>query len=141
MVSLEDDEQNAYFNLTIKQRIIGFAVTAGLGLFSGILSIFAITLLRIRKFSLLFAICNLMILSSTGFVVGFKRQFKSLTDPKRVYSAIGMLVGMVTTFLFAMKWKYLVGVLIGFLIEVISFAYYALSYLPMGTTLFHKCFF
>lgn len=136
-----ENEDGECLDLTFTQRLMGFAATSIIGIFSGILSIIAISLIRIRKFSLLFAIFNLMTLSSTGFLFGFKKQLRSMFEAKRIYAAIGMIFGMFTTFMFAMKWKKLIGVIIGFLIEVVSFSYYALSYLPMGTTLFHKCFF
>lgn len=136
-----ESEEGECLDLTFTQRLMGFGATAIIGIFSGVLSLIAISLLRIRKFSLLFAIFNLMTLSSTGFLFGFKKQLRSMFEAKRIYAAIGMLFGMITTFLFAMKYKKLIGVIIGFLIEVVSFSYYALSYLPMGTTLFHKCFF
>lgn len=140
-MSSYESEDGECLDLTFTQRVMGFVATAIIGVFSGILSIVAISLLRIRKFTLLFAIFNMMILSSTGFLFGFKRQIRSMLEAKRIYAAIGMFFGMFTTILFAMKYKRLVGVIIGFLIEVVSFSYYALSYLPMGTALFHKCFF
>jgi hypothetical protein len=90
MAYRSDDKE--CFGLTFIQRMIGFAVTTLIGMFSTFLSIVAISLLRIRKFSLLFAICNLMILSSTGFLIGFKRQFKSLCEQKQWIASIGMTI-------------------------------------------------
>lgn len=135
-----ESEDGDCFQLTLSQRILGFIGCALIGMFSGVLSIFAIALLRIRKFSLLFAIFNLMVLSSTGFLIGFKKQFRSLTDRKRILACIGMFSGMILTFISAFRWKILIGVILGFSIEVVSFIYYAFSILPMGTTLFHKLF-
>ena len=135
-----ESEEKDCFNLSLTERLIGLLVTATLGIFSGFLSIFAIALLRVRKFCILFAIFNLMTLFSTAFIVGFKRQLNSLTERKRIYAAIGMIVGMLITFIFAFKFKILTGIIFGFLIELVSFIYYILSYVPMGTALFHKCF-
>ena len=137
---LDAEEETNCLDLTFTQRMMGFVGTAVIGVFSGILSIFAIGLLRIRKFSILFAIFNLMLISSTGFLIGFKRQFNSLFSKKRIYATIGMFIGMVITMTFALKWRSLVGVIIGFLIEGISFAYYALSYLPFGREIFSRIF-
>jgi hypothetical protein len=130
----------ACFELSFTQRMIGFAVTTLIGLFSGFLAVIAIPLLRIRKFSLLFSICNLMILSSTGFLIGFKRQLKSLCERKRWIASIGMFAGMTITFLFALRWRKFLGVLLGVVVEFVSFSYYALSYVPWGSDIFHRCF-
>jgi hypothetical protein len=53
-----EGEDTGCFELTFTQRMLGFAATALLGLFSGVLSLVAISLLRIRKFGVLFAIFN-----------------------------------------------------------------------------------
>jgi hypothetical protein len=138
-VAMEGDDVGC-FELTFTQRMLGFGVTALLGIFSGLLSLVAITLLRVRKFGVLFAIFNCMILSSTGFLIGFKKQFQSLFERKRHLASLGMLLGISITFFFAFKKKLLIGVIVGFLIDFISFAYYALSYLPCGAQIFHRCF-
>jgi hypothetical protein len=135
-----EDQNNDYFNLTFTQRMLGFATAAILGLFSGFLSIVAIALLRIRKFGILFSIFNLMLLASTGFLLGFKKQLSSIFEQKRYIAGIGMFLGMAVTFFFAFKWRLLIGVIVGFAIEFTSFAYYALSYLPWGTQIFRRCF-
>ena len=137
---LDSEEETNCLELTFTQRIMGFAGTAVIGLFSGILSIFAIGLLRIRKFSILFTVFNLMLISSTGFLIGFKRQFNSLFSKKRIFATIGMFAGMLITIIFALKFRSLFGAIIGFLIEGVSFAYYALSYLPYGKEIFSKLF-
>jgi hypothetical protein len=128
------------FELTFLQRMLGFGATAIIGLFSGALSLIAMALLRIRKFTILFAICNCMILSSTGFLIGFKKQLRSLCERKRWIGSIGMLGGILITFFFAFTKKSLLGVTVGFVIDFTSFAYYALSYLPWGTQVFHRIF-
>jgi hypothetical protein len=138
-VAIEDQDTD-YFNLTFTQRMLGFGVTALLGLFAGCLSMFAIALLRIRKFGILFAIFNAMLLASTGFLIGFKKQSRSICEQKRYLAGIGMFAGMAVTFLFAFKWNLLIGVVVGFAMEFTSFAYYALSYLPFGAQIFRWCF-
>ena len=56
---LEGNQENDDLcGLTRVQRFIGFAATAVIGMFAGVLSIIAIALLRIRKFGILFTICN-----------------------------------------------------------------------------------
>jgi hypothetical protein len=135
-----DEEDQDWLELTFTQRVIGFATTALLGVFSGFLSILAISLFRLRKFGILFSIFNVMIILSTGFLIGFKKQFKSLFEAKRYFATAGMFLGLSITMVFAFKWKRLVGVIFGFCVEFVSFAYYALSYLPWGPQVFQKCF-
>ena len=136
---LEGNQENDDLcGLTRVQRFIGFAATAVIGMFAGVLSIIAIALLRIRKFGILFTICNICVLSSTGFVVGFKRQLQLLFEQKRYVASIGMFVGMSTTLMFAFKWKRLIGVVLGIVVEFVSFLYYALSYVPYGQQCFRR---
>ena len=82
-----------------------------------------------------------MIISSTGFIVGFKNQLRSLMEKKRIYATFGMLFGFLITIVFALKLRKLSGAIIGVVVEGISFVYYALSYLPFGKQIFKKIFF
>lgn len=143
MSLLDDFEQDEgeWFELTLTQRLLGCVGTSVIGIFSGVLSLIAIGLLRIRKFSILFAIFNLMIISSTGFIVGFKNQLRFLMEKKRIYATFGMLFGFLITIVFALKLRKLSGAIIGVVVEGISFVYYALSYLPFGKQIFKKIFF
>jgi hypothetical protein len=134
-VEPEDD----CFQFTLTQRVLGFATTALIGGFASFLSLIAISVLRVRKFGLLFAIFNLTVILSTGFLVGFRKQLKSLTEKKRAPAALGMLIGLSITIFFAFKWKKLIGVVLGFSIAFRSFAYSALSYLPWGDRILQKC--
>ena len=118
--AFQQEQDESCFKLTWSQRMLGFAGTAIIGLFSGILSLIAIGLLRIRKFAILFAICNMMVLSSTGFLIGFQKQIKSLFEQKRYIATIGMAIGITITMLSAFMWKKLVLVVIGFIIEFLS---------------------
>ena len=138
--TLDGEDNDNSCGLTATQRLIGFFVTAFLGMFSGFLSLIAIGLLRIRKFGILFAICNMMVIASTGMLVGFKKQMRSLFEQKRYVATIGMCVGMTITMFFAFRWKKLIGVLLGIIIEFVSFSYYALSYIPYGRQCFHRIF-
>ena len=138
--ALDGEDSENTCGLTKTQRFIGFAVTAFLGIFSGFLAIIAIALLRIKKFGILFSICNIMIMSSTGLLVGFKKQLKSMKEQNRYIAAIGMIVGIMTTLLFAFRWKKRIGVVVGVIVEFVSFLYYALSYVPFGRQCFTRVF-
>jgi hypothetical protein len=136
-VALEGEDEEC-FKLTWTQKLLGFAATALLGLFSGFLALIAIALLRIRRFGILFSFCNCMILASTGFLIGFRRQAQSLCERKRYLASIGMIVGIGLTFFSASRKKPLLGVIVGFLIDFTSFACYALSYLPCGDRIIRR---
>ena len=136
-----EQESEKCCGLSWTERLIAFACCSFFALFAGIVSIAAISLLRIRKFALLFTIMNIMLFSALSFLVGIKKQLSSLFVPKRLISSILMIIGIILTLFFAFVYKTLIGVIIGFLIEFVSFCYYALSYIPMGSALFHKIFF
>jgi hypothetical protein len=131
-----EEQEDDCFQLSLTQRVIGFASAALIGAFAGFLSLIAISVLRLRKFGLLFGIFNVMVILSTGFLIGFKKQLKSLTERNRIKAAIGMALGLCIAILFAFKWKRLIGVVLGFCIEFMSFAYYALSYLPSSDQIY-----
>jgi hypothetical protein len=110
-----------------------------IGVFSVILSLIALALLRIRTFTILFAMCNCMIRASTVFFIGFQTPLVLLFERKRWIGSICMLGGSDYTFL-RIHEKSLIGVIMGFVIDFTSFAYYTLPYLPWGTQMFHQIF-
>lgn len=135
-----ESEGSDCFNLSWMERMIGAAVCGFFSFFAGTVSIMAIALLRIRKFALLFAIMNIMLFLSLGFLIGFKKLLSSLTTKERRIAAITMFLGMFITMFFAFGKTRLIGVILGFIIEFISFVFIALSYVPMGRALFQKIF-
>ncbi|EAY15604.1 hypothetical protein TVAG_208830 [Trichomonas vaginalis G3] len=137
---ISEPEEKDCLNLSWKERIVASIVCGFFSFFAGTMSIFAIALLRIRKFAILFAIMNLMLFLSLGFIITFKKLFSSLFQKDRKYAAIGLFVGMFITMFFAFGKVRLIGVIIGFVLEFVSFIYVALSYLPLGRELFAKIF-
>lgn len=137
-VKEEDFENIDIHQLTWTQRIILSVVFGLFSFLSGFLSFFAVMLLRIRKFSILFTIMNISMFLSIGFLIGFKKNFSFLFKEKRFFSSIGMLFGIVVTLYFGIKKRNFIGCLLGFILEFGCFIFSIFSILPYGEKLLYK---
>ncbi|EAY00381.1 pRGR, putative [Trichomonas vaginalis G3] len=134
---LAGPQNDGCFTLTYTERLIGFGITGLCGLVAGILSIVAVFILNMRKFVVLFTLSSILYLVSLCLLIGFKRICGSFTDPKRIYSAVGLLAGTLITLYFGFVKKWIILSLVGFVIEFLSFVYYALTFIPGGEKIFH----
>ena len=140
----EEDNKSTYgtCELSKTQRLIAGVVCFLIGVFSIILALISIFLVRVRKFSLLFSISNLMFFVSIGFIVGFKTQFSSIKEKNRYIAFSVLIISMLLTFVFGIAKRNFFGILICIIIEIISFLYYSLSYVPwLGTKILSHLFF
>jgi hypothetical protein len=64
------------FQLSRKQRLMGFGVLFVSGFFVSFLSTFLLISLKLTAFAVLYSIGNIMSLMATGFLIGFASQFK-----------------------------------------------------------------
>lgn len=140
-VEMTAPQDDGCFSLTYTERLIGFGITGVCGLVAGILSVVAVFILNMRKFVVLFTLSSILYLISLCLLIGFKRICSSFTDPKRIYSALGMLGGTIITLYFGLFKKWIILSIVGFLIEFVSFIYYALTFIPGGERLFHLLLF
>lgn len=135
------DEGSGCFHLTYSERIIGFGITAACAFFAGILSIVALFILNLRKFSVLFSVSTILFFVSLGLLVGCKRLLSSCSDKKRLISSLCLIFGMLFTLFFGAIKRSIILSIIGLAIETLSYLYFALSYIPGGTRLFHLLIF
>ena len=137
VADLTETEDQGFFHLSRTERFIAAGICALCGLTAGILSIVAIFILNMRKFVVLFTLSSLLYLISLCLLIGFKRICSSFVDKKRIYSGAGMFTGMLIVLFFGLVKKWFILSIVGFIIEFISFVYYALSFIPGGEQLFH----
>ena len=70
-------------DLTITQRFGGFLACFGLGIFFFMMALMAISMLKTAAFAFYFVVSSCAWLGSSCFVVGPKKQFANMKQPKR----------------------------------------------------------
>ena len=119
---IADQPEESCFDLSYTERLVAAAVCGLFSIFAG-----------------LFSIANLMMFACLAFLVGIKRMKASMKEKNRMVAFVIMVIGNVLTFLFAMKFHLLTGVILSFIVEFVAFLYYVLSYVPFcGEKIFSK---
>lgn len=133
----DNANDNGFFHLSRSERFIGAGISGLCGLVSGFLALAGLFILNIRKFIVLFTLSSVFYFVSLALLIGFKRIISSCADKKRFYSFMGILTGLLITFLFGMFKRSIIFAIVGFSIESLSFIYFVLSYIPGGEAIFH----
>ena len=128
-------------HLSYSERIIGFGITAVCAIFAGILSIISLLILNLRKFSVLFTVSTILFFVSLSLLVGFKKILKSCADKKRLIASGCLIGGTLFTLFFGAIKRSIILAILGFIVEIVSYLYFALSYIPGGPRLFHMILF
>ena len=132
----ESNENDSIFpSLSLKERLIGFAVCFALGTLFQIMSLgsmVGVLLGRPNKFAFLYTCGNLISIFGTFFLVGPYRQFKNMTHPYRRKAASIFLSSIVLTIiaLYLIHSKLLT--IIAVIIQFCSYIWYVASYIPYG---------
>ena len=131
-----DNENDSIFpSLSLKERLIGFAICFGLGMlfqFMSMGSIIGVLLGRPNKFAFLYTCGNIISIFGTFFLVGPVRQFKNMTNPYRRKASMIFLSAIVLTFisLYILHSKILTVLFV--IIQFGAYIYYIMSYVPYG---------
>ncbi|CAG8435813.1 5992_t:CDS:2 [Ambispora gerdemannii] len=99
--SMDETSPFDCFKLTRTQRLYGFGICFILGFVISFLSTFALSTGNITGFAVLYTIGNVVSLVSTGFLVGFGKQIKTMFAPVRRVASGVFLAAMVTTLIVA----------------------------------------
>ncbi|KND03455.1 uncharacterized protein SPPG_00938 [Spizellomyces punctatus DAOM BR117] len=124
--------------LTRTQRFYGFGICFTLGFVISLLSSILLTFGAIAGFAVLYTTGNIISLVSTGFLVGFKTQFKKMFDATRLTASIIFLVTMVTTLVVAFTLENVLLTLLCCFIQFLALFWYSLSYIPFARDLAKK---
>eukprot|EP01013_Petalomonas_cantuscygni_P008155 TRINITY_DN20861_c0_g1_i1.p1 TRINITY_DN20861_c0_g1~~TRINITY_DN20861_c0_g1_i1.p1 ORF type:complete len:182 (-),score=21.59 TRINITY_DN20861_c0_g1_i1:62-607(-) len=126
----EDD--SGCLNLDRSTRFMAFALFCGAALVFYALAIPPLWFLAIRKFAFFVTVANILAITSTGFLVGFQRQARSIFEKERFLLAATFIAAMIFTLYGAIEMQSVV-VAVGCLVaQVVSLFMYALSYIPFG---------
>jgi hypothetical protein len=136
-----DQDENECLHLSYGERMIGFGICAVCGALAGVLAVLSLTILNLRKFAVLFTVSTVLFVVALGLLIGFRRILKSSMERKRIISASGLVGGMLLTLFFGVVKRFLILSIASFVVEILSFLYFALSYIPGGDRLFHMILF
>ena len=131
----QDENESIFPTLSLKERLIGFAICFGLGSifqFLSMGSLGGLLLGHANKFAFLYTCGNIITIFGTFFLIGPARQFKLMTDPIRKNATIifisSLIMTLVSVYCFHSRFLTIIFVLSQFC----SYIWYILSYIPYG---------
>jgi hypothetical protein len=127
--------------LSYQQRMVGFVVFFVLGTICSCMSTMYVPMVVIKpaKFAIPYTLGNLLSMGSTGFLVGLKRQCKSMFDGTRMAASSVFFASMFGTLYFAFIMKSGIGTMICVVVQLLAYAWYIASYIPFGRAMLQKC--
>eukprot|EP00475_Leptophrys_vorax_P044641 TRINITY_DN9021_c0_g1_i1.p1 TRINITY_DN9021_c0_g1~~TRINITY_DN9021_c0_g1_i1.p1 ORF type:complete len:186 (+),score=25.06 TRINITY_DN9021_c0_g1_i1:89-646(+) len=129
------DAPCACLDLSYTQRMAMFAVCLVLGLVCLFLSsymVFGLLTGNSNKFALMYTLANILLLGSTSFLVGFKRQLANMFSESRMHASLAYLISLSLTVYCGVNLPYWFTMFPLLIIQFISMLWYIYSYLPWG---------
>ncbi|CAO3641922.1 unnamed protein product [Mucor fragilis] len=134
-----DDGNWQYFGLTKTQRFYAFGIAFVTGTLLSIVS--TITLItNITAFAILYSIGNIISLLSLTFIIGLKKQFKTMFAPVRFWATVIYLAMLVLTIIISVTLKMFFISLIFVIIQFAALVWYSASYIPYGREMIRRFF-
>lgn len=129
--------------LPLRFRVVGFATCFILGTLLSLGSISAFSSLiagNPAPFAFQFSIGNLLSMLSTGFIVGFRTQARSMTQEHRALSAALYVLSMIATIFMSLAMQpHALVVLICIAVQYGAMIWYIASYVPFGRSILSRC--
>lgn len=119
-------------SLSYTQRIIGFALSLGLGGFLSVLSWVVLFQENYLMFGILNTLANIFALGSSFFLAGPKKQFKKMVDKTRIVATLIVVVMMIMTFIAALVIKIAWLTIVCCVLQYLALIWYGLSYIPFA---------
>jgi len=131
----------AAWSLSPSQRLSGFVMLFVFGVVClGIAMALVPTLLVVpKKFAFFVTMGNFFLVASTAILIGVKRQIKSMSESHRIHAAFVFVFSMLMTLVAAVYWKSYVLSVAFTVLQVSSFAWYTLSYIPFARHFMAAC--
>lgn len=118
--------------LSKTQRLWGFGICFGIGIFFSFFAIFLLSLAQIIMFAIFFTLGNLLSLASTSFLVGPEKQLKLAFAKERIIATLIYLGTMVGTLLCAFMLHSVILTIICCIVQFGALFWYNLSYIPFA---------
>ncbi|KAI8910705.1 Got1/Sft2-like family-domain-containing protein [Powellomyces hirtus] len=127
-------QQEELFGLTRMQRLIGFIVCLGLGIFCFMVAFFTLPMLAIRpaKFATLYTLGSILSLTSFALLQGPRSFLAHIFTKERLPFTAAYLGSMILTLYFAVGKGAYVMTIICSVIQILALLWYFGSYLPGG---------
>mmetsp|Transcript_1422 Transcript_1422/g.2028 ORF Transcript_1422/g.2028 Transcript_1422/m.2028 type:complete len:211 (-) Transcript_1422:202-834(-) len=131
------NQVDAFFEMSYMQRMAGFIMTLIAGLvMMGLASMYLPMVLigMPQKFAFTYAISNLLLLTSSCFMVGPKKQIENMMQSHRAFAAVGWLTSTLGLLYVVWRMRFFVYVATALSVQIICLLYYVGTYLPWGNT-------
>uniref|UniRef100_A0A7S3LJU5 Vesicle transport protein n=1 Tax=Aplanochytrium stocchinoi TaxID=215587 RepID=A0A7S3LJU5_9STRA len=136
----EKDTMGAWFpEVSYETRLYGFIGCAVAGLVVSLLSTLFLSFGQVVSFAILYTVGNFIALFATAFLVGFKRQIKSMCDPNRIIATIIFVGSLILTLIVAFKSGNVIFVIFFIIIQWLAGAWYIASYIPFARDAMTSC--
>jgi hypothetical protein len=136
MTKKEEDTGDAFFpSLSLTERLIAFGACMCISIVLDILAWFSVIKIiagRPETFAICFSLGILVSWTGSGFLIGFKRQFRMMFKPSRILTTIIFFCALALTLISALILKNRLLTLIFMIIEILAYTWYVLSYLPFA---------
>eukprot|EP00466_Bigelowiella_natans_P005039 jgi/Bigna1/87019/estExt_fgenesh1_pg.C_160038 len=87
-----------------------------------------------QKFAFTYAVSNLLLLTSSCFMVGPKKQIENMMQSHRAFAAVGWLTSTLGLLYVVWRMRFFVYVATALSVQVVCLLYYVGTYLPWGNT-------
>eukprot|EP00668_Euglena_longa_P017210 GGOE01021573.1.p1 GENE.GGOE01021573.1~~GGOE01021573.1.p1 ORF type:complete len:143 (+),score=16.98 GGOE01021573.1:61-489(+) len=91
-----------------------------------------------KKFAFFFTFGNLFLISSTLFLVGPTRQFRSMMEASRLQATVIYFLSLSMTLVSALRFGSTLLVLVFTCMQIMAMVWYCLSYIPFARTLVRR---
>ncbi|KAH3765292.1 vesicle transport protein SFT2B [Pelomyxa schiedti] len=123
------DQFDDYLKLSLKTRILGFAITVGIGVVMLIIG-FCVFVISPTTFVILYTLSNISFIASTLFIVGPVRQLKNMFNVHRIIATSVFLISIILTIVVVvMDWSFILA-LICAIIQMGALFWYVITYIP-----------
>eukprot|EP00124_Ichthyophonus_hoferi_P003378 Ihof_evm4s289 gene=Ihof_evmTU4s289 len=126
------EEVDQMVTLTRMQRLYGFGICFGIGLLFSVLSIVSLMMIKIKSFTILYSLGNILSIGSTFFLVGPMSHLKTMCVKDRAVASAVVFISIGLTLMAGLWWRSGILALIFVLVQLAAMFWYSLSYIPYG---------
>lgn len=130
-------------SLTLQQKLIGFGICVVIGFVLDIIAWLSFPDLIHGKpatFAICFSLAIFVTFVGSAFLVGLFKQVRVMFRKKRIITTCVVLISLIMTLISALVLKNAALTLVFMVIEMLSYTWYVLSFLPFAQTCIKRTF-
>ncbi|KAI9345380.1 Got1/Sft2-like family-domain-containing protein [Pilaira anomala] len=135
-----DDGNWQFFGLNKTQRLYAFCGAFVVGFVLSLVSTLLLISGNMAGFAILYSIGNVVSMLSLTFIIGLKKQFKTMFAPVRFWATVIYLGLLITTLIVSLTLKQWLLSLILVLVQFCALVWYSASYIPYGREMIRRFF-